>query len=479
MKIRNHSLLNKPLPRFFGIFVLIASLTSIFWLSRNVVLYDTKAALGNAPKDIQISNITPNSFTLTFITDSEVSATMSYGDSRTLEKVAFDIRDTKGPAPHRVHFITVNNLDPGKKYFYTITSGDGTFQNDTIPFEVSTPSVQEKFVASAKPILSITGKIIPDNNTILDDTLIVVNSDNTQSLSTLVSRNGNFEINLDNLYKKDLSGLMSLDSKSKLKLIATNGDQISTISFLLNQADPLPPIALAQNYDFTTNFTVPAIATQSADTTPFPIPTDVADQTPAILTPISNEEFTDQQPLFRGTAFPESDVEITIESSHQIRATVQANAVGIWEYRPERKIEPGDHTITVLALDNNGLIKSLNRSFTVFAEGSQFTQPSISPTPKTSPTPTPVISPTQPLPTPTSVPTPTSTSAPTISPTIPPTATPTEIVITPTTQATISVSPTAQITSPPVPEVGGSVLVIGIIGTLVAIVAGGLLFLLL
>ena len=480
MKNKKNSFLNKPLPHFFGVFVLFAALLIIFWLSRNVVLFDTKAALGNTPKNIQISNIAQDSFTVTFITDEAVNGTMSYGNNSALEQVAFDTRDKDGPSTHKVHHITAAGLDPGTKYFFSIASGDGIFQNDLNPYEVITAPNRENVDLNAKPIQKIKGSIIPNGEAKLDEALILIESEIAQTITTLIAPDGSFEINLDSLLAKDLSSLVELKPDSKFKLTATNGNQAATAVFLINQSDPLPPITLTQDYDFTSSFATTTTATNSAQTTPFPIPSDAINNIPAILTPKSDEEFKDQKPLFRGTAAPESDVEITIESSHRITATVQANKNGIWEYRPETPIEPGEHTITIAAFNNNGLLETLSRSFTVFATGSQFVEPSISPTPSETPTATIAPSPTVAIITPTISPTlPISTPTSTIAPTIEPTIAPTETIILPTTSITNPVSPTTQIVVPPVPDVGGSALIIGFFGTLITIIAGGILFLLL
>ncbi|HSX19277.1 MAG TPA: Ig-like domain-containing protein, partial [Candidatus Saccharimonadales bacterium] len=178
-----------------------------------------------------------------------------------------------------------------------------------------------------------------------------------------------------------------------------------------------------------------------------------------------------QQPLFEGKAIPGNDVEISIQSTDEITTTVQADSSGNWQYRPDSKLAPGKHTLTIKTLDASGILKTLAQSFTVFAEGSQFIEPSVSPTLSASPTAQ------QSSPTPTILPTATPTTAPTTGPTDIPT--PVIIITTPIVSPPVSSTPVPQITTPPIPKSGSSALTFGIIGSVLSIGIGGLIFFLL
>ena len=82
-------------------------------------------------------------------------------------------------------------------------------------------------------------------------------------------------------------------------------------------------------------------------------------------------------------------------------------------------LEPGNHTVTVASVDTAGLLQKITRSFTVYAEGSQFVEPSVIPvatravTPSLPPiTPTPFVIP-SPSASPSAIPSPTVTLEPT------------------------------------------------------------------
>lgn len=471
MTYRKNTIWNRPIPRVFGIFVLLFSLLTIFWLSGNVVLFGAKAALGNNPKDIQVSNITDKSLTVSFVTDSAVNGTLSYGTSTELGDVALDIRDKESPSPQSVHFITLNNLNPNTKYFFTLASGDGIFKNGEIPFEITTAKTLTETPQSPT---TVSGTVTLDGNLVPEEAIAYLKTTGSQTISALIKSDGSYSIELKNLLKEDLSGQVDLKPESKLELRIVDPKSESNISTLLVDAASVPPVILSKNYDFTQANLSTATSSESAQITGFPIPvgTETAITGPAILTPKSEQKFSDQQPLFEGKAEPGADVEITIESD-PIVATVQSDENGNWEFRPDTKLEPGTHKITIKTLDINGILKTITRSFTVQAQGSQFTEPSVSPTQK--PTVAPSPTPTVPLTTATPSASPTSTTAPT------PTVSPTAVIIVPTSiQVTVPVtSPTPIITTPPIPDSGSSVLLFGLTGISILIGIGSLLFFLL
>ncbi|HUQ85584.1 MAG TPA: Ig-like domain-containing protein [Candidatus Limnocylindrales bacterium] len=471
MTFNDNKIWNKPIPRFLGFFVLLLSIGSIFWLSGNVVLFEGKAALGNTPKNVEISNITDNSATISFTTDASVIGSVSYGKDISLGQVGFDTRDAQSPAQHVAHYINLTGLDPGTKYFFSVISGDGIFQKDSVPYELTTAS---NAGTSLPKSITVKGAITIDGTKAPNEAIAYLKTSDSQLISSLVKPDGKYEFTIQKLLKNDLSGSLELDDKSILTMTINDSVLQSKISFFANLADSIPPIILSKDYDFTIEQVGSSSASESAKIPEFPaLPEGETTQSgPQILTPTSNEKFEDQQPLFEGKALPQSDVEITIQSD-PITATVQSDQNGNWQFRPNTKLEPGVHKITIKTLNAQGILQTLTRSFTVFAEGSQFTEPSISPASATTPTPT-----TRPAP---SVTAPIATQAPTatVIPTLAPSTQPTAIVIAPTLIISAPVlSPSTVITIPPIPASGSSALILGIIGTILTIGIGGLIFLL-
>ncbi len=467
-KMRNN-IWNKPLPRAFGILVLVLSLTTISWLSRNVVIFGTKAASDNIPKDVQISNVSKEAFTVSYITDGDVTGSISYGNSPSLGSIAFDVRDTASPSPHRIHYINVTKLAPSTKYFFSLISGEETFQDGSKPYEVTTASES----ASNPEILQpVTGRVTVDGENAPDEAVAFVSSENSQLLSVLLKPDGSYNLKLDSIQKKDLSGMLPLSANSTLDMRVKSPTLQSKISFIINQTNPLPPIILSSDYDFD----IGTQTTSSASASPAPEFPETTESTssaiPQILSPKTDQTYKDQRPTFKGKALPNNDVEIAIQGESEIISTVQSDESGDWEFRPDEPIEPGQQTIAISTPNESGVLTSVSKPFTILAQGSQFTEPSVSPTIPQTPTPTV----TQP-PTATITVSPTASPTPTFTPTPTPTATPT-LMPSPTLTTPVIVSPTTQITTPPIPKSGSFSLVTAIVGIFSLIGIGGLIFLL-
>src|SRR5882724_51004 len=442
MNIVANNLLNKRLPSVVGLFFLVLSVTTIGWLSRNAILTGSKAAVSNIPKNVQISNISDLSFTVSYVTYDSVVGSVNYGKSQQTDQIALDDRDqeTGNPAPHFVHHITLRHLDAATKYYFTLTSGDKNFSNNNTPYTVTTAPVLSDQAPVQAPV---TGNVTLVDGSIPTEAIAYVSTDTSQLLSTLGATDGSYRLPLDTLRKKELNAFASLLPDITLHLLIVNQTAQSHVSLLRNQTENVPMITLSKEYDFAVSdlpLSPSPTASDSASETitpaAFPTSDEPTSTTPQIINPQDGESFKDPKPVFKGTAAPDAEVDIIIHSSEAISASVQTDSNGNWQYRPTTALTPGNHTITISTTDAQGFIKTITQSFVVYAEGSQFTEPSLSP----------AASPTK-TPTPTAKATPTSTPKPTTKPTATPTpttkVTPTvTVTTTPTTLATPTLTKT-------------------------------------
>ncbi|GEM_PF-683949 len=449
MRIYQNTIWNKRFPTYLGLIVLGLSLVTITWLTGNTVFFGSKAAAGGTPKNIQISNISDSAFTVSYTTDDSVIGTVSFGkdlpapyqngagpagkQGPKLGSVGLDDRDQKtgSPAPHRVHHITLIRLEASSKYSFSIVSGNAIFLNNNAPYQVTTAPPSKENPAKIEPV---AGQVALDSGGLPSEGIAYISSSQSQLLSTLFKPDGSYLLPLNTIRKKDLSAPLLLSHDSVLQMHVVTSTMESTITILASQGNPVPLILLSKNYNFTaSNEPVPKEASPSAQVPVFPTTEESpasSSSVPQILSPQQQEKFKDQQPMFKGKALPNSEVEVTIQSQKEIKTVVQADANGNWQFRPSVPLDPGQHTLTIKTVDISGALTTLTRPFTVYAQGGRFTEPSVSPTS---------------VPTQTTSPTPTSTQ---------PTVTqPSPSVISPTISTTIS--PTTSISSPPVTSTSG------------------------
>lgn len=420
---------DKRIPSIFGLLFLALSIGAATWFGQNLSQLRSRASAGETPKNVQISNITGTSVTVSYVTDDKVTASIAYGDASASGQVVMDDRDkgTGTPAPHQVHFITLTNLTPGTKYYFAIQSGTTSVTNNGLPFEATTAATGSASMSNQPPL---TGTVNLPDGTIPLEGIIYVSADNSQMLSAPLQIDGSYSLPLNSMLNSTLNLHFEFKPETILHLKATNGTGQSMVTLLAANSNPVPLITLSKDYDFTTGSLTPtenptasgsATASPSGTLTPTDVPTvfpvfnSLIATGPAILTPKDEQKFNDRQPTFSGTALPNESILITISSDQPIQTTVQADSLGNWEFRPNTPLASGEHFITVISKDANGVLQTIKRSFTVYAEGSQFNEPSVPPLNSPTPTVTVIPSPTvQPTLEPTLYLSPTASSSPTI-----------------------------------------------------------------
>ena len=430
------SVLHARIPNIFGLLLLVALVFGTIMLVKTGVLFPIRATVNDQPKAVQITNITDKSFTVTYVTEEQVVGSVTYGESETFGTVSLDERDTAGnnAQPHKVHAITINNVKPQTKYYFAIISGSSTFSNSGSAYSVTTAATPKTVPPAQDPV---SGTLIkPDGEKPLE-AIVYVSTDGSQTISAFAKADGTYTVPINTLLDEQLTNYMSLNDQTLLHINVVGDGMLANVKVTKDKSNQIPQITLGQDYDFTLaggEDSMP-VASDSADTNQT-LPKFSVDKhintNPQILTPQRDETLSDQQPKFTGTAPPNRTVEIVIHSTQEIRATVRTDQSGAWSFRPGKPLTPGTHTIQITTKDEAGFTRTLVQSFVVNAQGSQFTEPSVSP----------IKSPT---PTPTRVPTPTPTPRVTLVPTATKTPTPTIRVTSgasPTTQPSTGASPT-------------------------------------
>lgn len=449
---------NKRIPTLLGIFIITIGIGITSILVKNGVIVIGRAAGGEIPQNIRISNIQDSSFTVSYATTQSNFGSISFGRDKTMGKIALDDRDqsTGIVKPYGTHHITIKNLEPQTKYLFSIVSGQTTFQNtenSDNPFEVITGPILKTPPPSQQPM---AGKIIMANGSSPSEVIVYINIQNAQVISTLVKSDGNYILPLNNLLKQDHTGFFPLSETTIIQMLVVGVSEESNIKLLANQINPVPIITLSKNYDFISSTSPVATSEASLNSTKTSFPSfsinPKENTTPQIIAPKKDEKFSDQQPQFSGSASPGAKIKIIIHSDENIQTQVVVDQNGRWTYRPDSKLSPGEHTVSIIAPDQFGILKTISQTFTVYAAGTQVNE---SATPSATPTLalTPTVIATASI---TISPTPSSTPTPTLTP-IP---TPTSAIINPTI-------------SPP----GNSTLITGGIAAAASITLGLLLFL--
>lgn len=426
------SLFDRRIPTLLALALLVIGIAVTSFLTSKTLQITGFASPDEKPQNVRISNITDTAFTITYTSEKAVLGSITYGiTADNLKEITFDDRDQQGstPKPYQTHSITLRNLKAQTQYYFSITSGESVYVSDGKPYTATTA----KTLSATKPEKwDIAGTILLSDGKAAEDTIVYFTTINGQSLSTLTRNGGKFSLTTLGMKNSSLTTYLTLLKETRVDLIALSGILSTHAQFTLENSNPLPDITLSQNYDFTLSEPLlPENAASESAVATFPfLGTQATEVTKIEITsPKKDERFTDQQPKFEGSAAPSQNVDILIESDNEIRASVTASKQGLWSFRPDKPLTPGNHTITMTTRDSNNLLRTLSRTFVVLAEGSQFVDPSVSPTKLT----------TTPSPTQTQTPTP----SPALTQAVSITPSPTEVLV-------LTETPTPSVTQSPV-----------------------------
>lgn len=410
----------KRIPTLLGIFFIVIGIGLTSLLVRQGIIFIGKAAPGLAPIQLSITNVTDSSFTVSYLTNDATVGSINYGKDPKLGQVARDDRDQENNklTPRKIHNITVRNLSPSTKYYFSITNGEENFLNEGLAYTAQTGKVISDPPPEQVPL---SGRAITTTGQAPKEALISASIEGSQIISTLLKEDGSYILPLNSLRNATFSSYF--DFSKELIKITIIGDDLSKSSVLISiKQNPVPTVTLSKDYDFTSQ--IEPVASASAQTDTLPISTgDVeVENAVSISSPVENDTFIDNRPLFQGTTQPGETVIITIHSEEGIEVTIKADNFGNWTYRPDQQLSPGQHTITISTKDSTGATRLITRAFTVLEQGTQVAEsatPSATPTlfPTSTPTPTTAITITPSVVTPSPIPTSTPTPVPSLIPT--------------------------------------------------------------
>lgn len=427
----------KQIPTIFGLLILFVALISgILLFGQGTGVFAPRATPQTTPKNINVSNVTDKTFTISFYTDESTVAFVKYGEQATAIKAqASDDRDQLSGIvrDYRLHHITVRGLSPGTTYYYVLGTGSSTFDNDGQPYSVTTAVKPNQSPTNNQ---TIYGNVLNQAGGPAEGAVVYLYSEGMGPLSTIVKASGSFGISLSNAFSADQSVYATLTDQSKLEIKA-QGIEPTTVANLqttVAEAQPVTDLVLGQNLtasvppendldkdmllaevdevEMTATeeefaLEAAAIATEEssmASATPSLLEglgnqLESEEPTPVVLNldeleegaPAADVVVESSQPQIKASLPPNINVRVVIHSNTQIDQIFQTDADGnltVDVATLGKDLEPGEHTASYTYIDPiTGEEITKTYQFTVTApENRQLAQATI-PTP----TPTPVV----------------------------------------------------------------------------------------
>lgn len=441
----------KRIPTLLALIILIFGVGGAVYLDQSTQQLQSSAASTAKPLDIHFTNISDNSFVVSWITEQPAIASVVIKDGTSSIIYIDDLDNDNIPRPRSTHYVTIKNLKENTSYSVKIVSGDLKCSNNDL-----CPTLTQK-TAPKLPILSALpparGNLITQADLPAQGTIVYLTIGKSYPLSGRVDTSGLWVIPLANLLTQDLLSRLEIADNDIIQITAQLSPSETTQALIdvksIRENLTIPAMQIGKTYNFVNllskkglfaNSTNQRILGTQIQVNKIPIisTAEISKNTIDILFPRQDQDVTtDNRPRLRGTGIPGKQLLITINSTPQTgRVTVTSD--GAWEFRPSRPLSPGTHHISIQSYDETGNLVTLSKTFIVLKSGESVlgeatTSATLTPTIYLSVTPftTPTITP--------------SYVSPTLSTTLPPTITLTPTIwITPTngfTTAMPSVKP--------------------------------------
>ncbi len=370
---------NKKIPSVLGVFIVILMVAALFVTTNGVdKVRDifTNASGQPEPKNVTIANISNNSFTVFWTTDTPSGGAVFYGTSENLgDGIAVDQRDLGGAGEkYQTHFVIVNGLSESTKYYFKIGESDPAFG----PYDATTgPKLDD-----ATEAVQLSGKVTSSSGFPVSGSVASWQAPGASKIASLVKSDGTYVLPISNARVTNLSSAFAPESGSPEKIIITGSESEATINCTYGEATNLPTVQMGKTISCSdtassTQATSQETSTETQETkttTSTGFKNLVKSNTQATSSGStetvdvnieSGESVSTSLPTFSGKAGPKQKVKIVVHSEDVYSGTVIAKPDGSWSWTPPANLTPGEHTVTITVVNADGTTQTVNRTFTV------------------------------------------------------------------------------------------------------------------
>lgn len=346
---------DKPKVPTYAVFFVV--LLVIFFLNRIFIssFIPSRASTTAGLRRVEAVNLSSNQATLFWQTEKKTVGWVIYGElQNNLDKIALDERDlSEKKKVYLNHYAVLRNLKKDTNYYFKLVVDSKIVANPSNKtFEFKTPAATSQ-ATNSKPIY---GRIVKKNGDPVNDGIVLLCLNNICPSAALTQTSGGWLITAANLSEKD---------KVKIEIYDEEG-QVANVSGYPKNLSPLPQtITTGVNYEF---FLDPQVLS-STDTNEDPVKKKEVES--EIIFPKENAVVPAKSPLFKGKAYPESEVVLIINSKENYTTRVISDKEGVWKFSPPFDLSVGEHSLTVVFRDENNQEKRLTRKFTIAKSGEQ------------------------------------------------------------------------------------------------------------
>lgn len=224
------------IPTILGLAVIFLGLAGGLFLVLREQTFLSLATPDLTAQNITLTNMTDSSLVISWQTNSASASFITFGQNNPGEQTVLDDRDSSGPTPRSIHYVTLKNLLPQTEYRYKIISGK--INSDVFKFQTAKP------LTNLTGFTPVIGSVLKDDNTPLGEGIAYLSIPGAINQSALIKSGGSFLI--------PVSQIQITEGVTAKLIIASDKGTAGLLFNVKANSTPLPPIKLGQNIDLTT-----------------------------------------------------------------------------------------------------------------------------------------------------------------------------------------------------------------------------------
>jgi hypothetical protein len=249
------SLMNQRIPTYVGLLILVLALVSgVLFLGKGPGVFAPRANPQSQPKKHRLTNLTENSFTVSFYTDEKTTGFIKYGtDPKKLKSQASDDRDqlSGNVGKYHLHHITVRGVEPNTTYYYVLGTGSrAEFDNQGEPFEAKS---HPKPNGSPPEARTVYGSVSTAGGTPAEGSIVYLSTEGGGDMSSLVKSSGSWAIPLSKARTSDGTDYAQIKQDDQIKLLIQGKTLPQTITYQtkVEEAQPVEELSFGSDPDST------------------------------------------------------------------------------------------------------------------------------------------------------------------------------------------------------------------------------------
>jgi hypothetical protein len=385
----------KKIPTIAGLLLVILIVGGIAVGSEAYLRTVTTASGSIQPANVQITNISDTTFTVSWTTENSATGALSLATPHETQ-VLFDEQDTNGQGKYLTHSVTYRSAAADTDYSITILSNGKKNLNGNVPYAVHTGPLLTTPSGNLEPAY---GTIVTDTNQPVKGALVYLTLEGGQTLSAVSKPSGTWLIPLNVVRTKDLTSYLPVTERMAETILVRSGGLVTNaLTDSLNDS-PVPAMVPGKTYDFrrltaqTPGQNLVLVPTPQSQKSVSSAVLGTSNAKPAntvsLVIPAEGAALPTTLPLIQGTGIPGKTVSLVIGITNPIGDTTAVGTNGVWSYTPKKPLLPGKQSVTMTTNNLQNKPIAITHIFEILKSGTQVlgtATPSATLTPTTTPT---------------------------------------------------------------------------------------------